>query len=538
MKKTCAIKVLAVVLAMVMVLGTSLSAMAATVTSTTTVKDGTTKVTTNVSGLSGDEMATYLVTDADSLYQVDSTNIKYIDQKDAANGAVKFEYTGDALTANDKIYVGAESLSAPVQSEDPTEVSGAAVYENGVMSTLNKDLTNAEGNAKDIALAGSAANVTSVYKNGTEVPFAKKADGIAVFCALDDGDVLNIYYTSTVVSAASIINSGNYNATYPAAKNKTGSICTFNRYESMADSAKNPQGELNPDQYWFVADPIEGTFTFSYGRDYVAANIASNKYLNDDGKDVLESNWPEIYALYQDESVTTSTWSRTLTIDEAGTPNVGGLALDNTTWLEQEFSVAEDGNYELIARTSSWGSERKPTFEIYQGDTKVADAVITPTQIGGKWNFAAADGGAIALDGGVTYTLKAKSSASFIRFDFAAFVPAGEPADAALASKDAFMAEIAKSDVVDNVEVRIGDVTLTDTALTVLARVFGNYEACGIAVGSDKYEAIGVAGNGAYAVELQDDAGMIEAFQDAEVKAYVNDGYDDLFTGAVTPTVK
>ena len=86
MKKTRAMKVLAVVLAMAMVLGTSLSAMAATVTSTTTVKDGVTKVTTNVSGLSGSEMATYLVTDADSLYQVNSTNIKYIDQKgDAYN---------------------------------------------------------------------------------------------------------------------------------------------------------------------------------------------------------------------------------------------------------------------------------------------------------------------------------------------------------------------------------------------------------------------------------------------------------------------
>ena len=80
MKKTRAMKVLAVVLAMAMVLGTSLSAMAATVTSTTTVKDGVTKVTTNVSGLSGSEMATYLVTGADSLYQVDSTNFKYIDQ--------------------------------------------------------------------------------------------------------------------------------------------------------------------------------------------------------------------------------------------------------------------------------------------------------------------------------------------------------------------------------------------------------------------------------------------------------------------------
>lgn len=517
MKKTRAMKVLAVVLAMAMVLGTSLSAMAATVTSTTTVKDGVTKVTTNVSGLSGSEMATYLVTGADSLYQVDSTNIKYIDQKDAAAGAVRFEYTGGALTA----------------SEDPTEISGAIVYENGIQNALNSNLTNTEGTKKDIQLAGSAANVTSVYKNGTEVPFAKKADGIAVFCALDDGDVLSIYYTSTVVSAASVINSGNYNATYPASKNTTGSICTLNRYESMADSVKNPQGEAAPGEYWFVADPIQGEFTFSYGREYVAANIKNNKYTETE----LATNYPEIYALYQDESSTASTWSKTLTIDEAGTPNVGGLVLDNNTWLEQEFSVAEDGNYELIARTSSWAAERKPTFEIYQGDTKVASAVITPTLVSGKWNFAAADGGAVALKGGVTYTLKAKSSASFIRFDFAAFVPAGEPADAALAGQDAFMAEIAKSDVAENVEVRIGDVKLTDTALTVLARVFGNYTECGIAVGSDKYAAIGVAGNGAYAVELQDDAGMIAAFQNAAVKAYVNDDYDDLFAGPVTPTV-
>lgn len=533
MKKTRAMKVLAVVLAMAMVLGTSLSAMAATVTSTTTVKDGVTKVTTNVSGLSGSEMATYLVTGADSLYQVDSTNIKYIDQKDAAAGAVRFEYTGGALTANDKIYVGAESLSTPIKSEDPTEISGAIVYENGIQNALNSNLTNTEGTKKDIQLAGSAANVTSVYKNGTEVPFAKKADGIAVFCALDDGDVLSIYYTSTVVSAASIINSGNYNATYPAAKNKTGSICTLNRYESMADSEKNPQGEAAPGEYWFVADPIQGEFTFSYGRENVAANIKNNKYAETE----LATNYPEIYALYKDESSTASTWSKTLTIDEAGTPNVGGLVLDNNTWLEQEFSVAEDGNYELIARTASWAASRKPTFEIYQGDTKVADAVITPTQISGKWNFAAADGGAVALKGGVTYTLKAKSSEKFIRFDFAAFIPAGEPADAALAGQDAFMAEIAKSDVAENVEVRIGDVKLTDTALTVLARVFGNYTDCGIAVGSDKYAAIGVAGNGAYAVELQDDAGMIEAFQNAAVKAYVNDGFDDLFAGPVTPTV-
>lgn len=522
MKKTCAIKVLAVVLAMVMVLGTSLSAMAATVTSTTTVKDGVTKVTSNVSGLSGNEMATYLITDAASLYQVDSTNIKYIDQKDAASGAVKFEYTGDALTADDKIYVGAESLSTPVQSEDPTEVSGAAVYENGVLKGLNGNLTNTEGTAKDIALAGNVANVTSVYKNGIEVPFAKKANCIAVFCALEDGDALNIYYTSTVVSSASIIERGEF-VSSKGNGNNTGTVTAFNIREALGKGVE--QGESGPNEYWFTGK-YTGDQTFTY--DKAAATAYYNK-LDDAKKTSFRNNYPELYALIEAGSDATE-WTKSFDNE-----TVAGLAI-NTGTFEPTLQVAESGVYKLMARTKSYELSRKPTFAIYDGDTLVASSTITPA-LKDRWNFAAADG-TVTLEGGKTYTLKISANA-LVRFDFVAFVPAGEPADAAIAGQEAFMSEIEKSEVAADAEVRIGDVTLTDTALTVLARVFGVYNSCGIDVNGSKYEALGVAGNGAFAVELQDDAGMIDAFQSAAVKAFATNEWDEyIYAGPVTPTVK
>ena len=348
----------------------------------------------------------------------------------------------------------------------------------------------------------------------------KKADGIAVFCALDDGDVLSIYYTSTVVSSTSVLERGEF-VPSKGKLNQTGTITAFNRCEAMGQGSD--QTESAASDYWFTTQ-YTGDQTFTY--DKVKVTEYYNKQ-EDKKKESFQKNFPELYALIEAGTEATE-WTKSF-----DNKTVAGIAL-NTGTFEPSLQVAESGNYKLLARTNSFLLSRKPKFEIYDGDTLVASRTISPT-VKEDWNFAAADG-TVTLEGGKTYTLKISANA-LVRFDFVAFVPAGEPADAALKGQDAFMAEIAKSDVAESLEVRIGDVKLTDTTLTVLARVFGNYTECGIAVGSDKYPAIGVAGNGAYAVELQDKAGMIDAFQKAAVKAYVNDGYDDLFAGPVTPTV-
>lgn len=176
MKKVCAMKILCAVLAIAMVLGTGVSAMAVTTYSTVVYNtDGTYNVTTEVEGLAeGGEMVTYMVHNASSMYAVTPANIDYIEQKTATGSTETFAYDGTGATgalAGYKIYVGAESLSAPVEGT-ATVIEGPAVELNGepvVVAVDNYDVAD-DKVVKTIKLpAGTAATVTAVKIGDTAV---------------------------------------------------------------------------------------------------------------------------------------------------------------------------------------------------------------------------------------------------------------------------------------------------------------------------------------------------------------------------------
>ncbi len=510
MKKAGAMKILAVVLAMVMVLGTSIGAMAASVTSTTKYVDGGYNVTTSVSGLNADEMVTYLVSDADSLYQVGPGNIEYVDQQTAQGTTAQFSYTGtgDEFGANKKIYVGAQSLEQPIESENTVLQAGAVLMENGKISTAeNTDLTNTEGTLKTITLSNSSNLVTSVYKNDQEIDFFKTADGIAVTCEITENDVIYVsYQMPEILSSAAYIDQGRANTTYETL-NATGSVASLNGIASHLQG-NTIQGESS--EYWFIPQKWTGQeITFKYD---VAkkADIAADESVPQNIKDAVAAD-------------TENTGSVTVIFTDYQPYGITLHSNDGQYIVYQDVYVPVSGTYNLVTRTNSYAADRKPAVEIWDGNEEyVIDRVEATPTVANQWSLGKGDH-SVDLDAGY-YTIKIKSTNNIIRFDFAALMPADPAAEAALASQDAFMDYVAQTtDAQATAEIRLGTVTLSDTALTAFARVIGNYTECGINVNGKKYQALGVSGNGAFAVGLEDEAGGLSAeFAEAQVSAYAD----------------
>lgn len=530
MKKSCAVKCIAIVLAMVMVLGTSLSAMAAAVSSTTKYVSGGYRVTTDVSGLNGNEMVTYLVHDADSLYKVTPANIDYVDQKTAAaGGSVQFGYTGTGeWNEAKKIYVGAESLSEPVQSTNSILAEGATLIENGkVSSAVNEDLTNEEGTLKYININNVATTVTSVYKNNDPIDFMR-ADGarIAIDCEITSDDTIYVTYKMPeVLSAASYIDNGLATLNYTA-RNAVGNIGSLNGVVSKIDGdAAGTIGES--DAYWFLPQKWESQdVSFKYQirtAEEVAANSKYAPYLKEtilaDGsipqsvRDAIEADSAE------------GKLSGTVTATLTDYQPYGIILNGSAQTLDFNVYVPADGVYNLITRTNSYTVERKPVIEIYNAETEeLVDTITATPSAANAWSLGKGDK-TLDLAAG-NYIMKVKSSTGIVRFDFAALIPEGPAANAAMTDKETFLDYVENSEDTYDTIIRLGDVYLSDTALTAFARVIGYYETCGIKVDGVNYQAAGTAGDGAFAVELADDNGGLKTeFANAQVSAYA-DSYE------------
>ncbi|MBR4030680.1 MAG: hypothetical protein IKJ06_04720 [Clostridia bacterium] len=183
MKKS-ATKILVAVLCLSMVLGTSISAMAAVTVTGTDVKvnyfdKSVEKIKTTVRTTAAEEV-TYMVHNAESLSSVEAENIKYIDQQEI-NGVGTFEYTLSNYNSDtDKIYVGGQSLDAPVNSTPSIYDCGFDVKVNDV--ALDTYLNIEPGYVK--VILDSAAGVTSVKITGTteyDVDFMKGNGYIHIF---------------------------------------------------------------------------------------------------------------------------------------------------------------------------------------------------------------------------------------------------------------------------------------------------------------------------------------------------------------------
>lgn len=210
MKKS-ATKILVAVLCLSMVLGTSISAMAAVTVTGTDVKvnyfnKSVEKITTTVRTTAPEEV-TYMVHNATDFLSITEDNIKYIDQQEI-DGVGTFEYTLSSYdSTTDKIYVGGQSLSAPELSTPSTTDSGFAVKVDGtaVDATLNIEPDYVK------VILDSAAGVTAVKITGTteyDVDFMKGNGYIHIFKpealnAWEEGCTIEIT-TGEVVTASDV----------------------------------------------------------------------------------------------------------------------------------------------------------------------------------------------------------------------------------------------------------------------------------------------------------------------------------------------
>lgn len=554
MKKARATKILCAVLTVIMVLGTGLSAMAA-VTSTSVIKYDTANsaysVTTNVFDLAENEMVTYLVHNADSMYNVGPANIDYIDQKNADGTTAKFEYksTGNWLTKNEKIYVGAESITAPVESTaDPMEL-GVAVYVNGV---LLKGLTiegKSAAGIKKIAL-DYAANVIDVRYNDEPVEFFNIDGAIGFYtdAALNDEDdkieittaaakFVNDPTADNILSSADIINLGLANAPADTANggaglsysngqvtNWNGIICRIAGVEASED--------LTAYNYWFANK--ETTFG-DLGYETVDVKFSSTKEPKNESYGSTIS-YEDIKAAYDSDKTKPVTVNVENFVPEGITLHKSGTA------IPVEITVPAPGNYKLIARQNAHTADRMTA--ITYGDKSIGAV----SEKKGEYSFAkSAD--SIYLEAGThTVTLNALGS-SLVRFDFLALVPATAASDdaygAVLAAKkddenaNAFKEYLKKGYFTEGTAgIKLGTVKVEGNTLVAFGRAKGAYAECGILILTDEgpqvFPALGVAANpgsanGGFAIELidEDDKDLAEEFKGSYLYAYaITEGQD------------
>lgn len=576
MKKARATKILCAVLTVIMVLGTGLSAMAA-VTSTSVVKYNTDNtaygVTTQVSGLAENEMVTYLVHNASSMYNVAPANIDYIDQKNATGTTATFSYkgTGNWAEKNENIYVGAESITAPVTGNVSTMEEGVAVTVNGVLlQGLNIVGKDAAG-IKKIAL-DYAAKVVDVKYNGEAVEFFNIDGAIGFYtdAALDqESDTIAITTAAAqfvgdptangALSAADIINMGLADQPVDSGKAtldyQNGQIANWN---GVLAALKNVSGgESVKDDFWYqnsktIAElGYESTIDVVFGAK--APSSASTHYVTSMGV--------ESYI----EAYNGGATSAEINIADL-VPN--GLALKSTgTEIDLQLTVPATGDYKLVARQNSWSDDRMATLAVNGTELSAVPAAIE------QFSFGCSDG-AVRLEAGETYNAKLDAvGGNLTRLDFIALVPAelanilvNEAANLEYAVKvngslvpltdeqkannavvGAKIVEIlaAGNFTEGTVGVKLGTVKVEGSNFVAFGKAKGAYDECGIVIFADDtyvLPALGVAAtpgsdNGGFAIELIDEDGvdLAEEFSGAAVRAYaIIDGEDPAAEEGIT----
>ncbi len=177
----------AIVAAGALLMSMSLAAFAATYTTETVYVTGDNtkvEVTTNVTGLSGSEQVAYLVTSNND------SEIVWVDQKAATNGAVEFKFktaAANAKGAGSTILVGSESIAAGsfdadkqnlIKLADATATWSVALDQEGKAHGMvyAVEAENVTGSVKGsvvtfVALPDAGYALAGITKDGAEVPF-------------------------------------------------------------------------------------------------------------------------------------------------------------------------------------------------------------------------------------------------------------------------------------------------------------------------------------------------------------------------------
>ena len=571
MKKVCAKKIVSGVLSVAMLLSASVSAMAATATSVVKYNADQTEytITTDVVGVASGEMVTYMVHDASNFYSITPANIEYVDQKTAATSSAQFTYKGagnwnELATAGMKIYVGAESLSAPLTTDPTVTEAKTTVFVNGVMDNTAVVTNDAiDGGYKyEVVNASVAPYVVAVYLNSDKVDFYRTGDSIGLFTdrELTTDDNIKLTTRAVVYSAKDYYESSEYanafltlkdtiNANWEVVYNN-GDSSTF---PQVARVINNNQDSDEPSNYKYVNTK---TFGEIYGKETVNWT-ATMKNLTG-VSEVFLLDWNDESKKIETQRQTAYGYDGTGDLRQAtsyNNPEPGTYTFDMTDFIPQginlstsgnavevSVSIPVGGNYKLLTHASAFAPERKVVAELYND----ADERVATFKSGGTkdvFGYALSDG-EINVPAG-SYTIKLKGEAGLVRLDYMAFLPATEATNAAVAGGDATVESyidnsVAMDDI--NMAIEIGNVRVTNNALVVFARATGSFSAAGIMVNGVQYPALAVSGvdgygHGGFAIELCDETNDVSDLTNAAVEAYVIDPFDEVLkTGSVTPT--
>ncbi|MBQ2966688.1 MAG: hypothetical protein IJE10_01035 [Clostridia bacterium] len=562
MKKSCAMKLLAVALVVILTMSTGLSAMAASVTSFTRYDGDTVNVETQVTGLDEESMVTYLVTDNTSLAATTDAKIKAIDQVNVGNNtAVEFGYTttADAIET-DKIYVGADTWTAATESGKVKAASGANVVENGIVSeplAANMELLAEEGEATAVTLAGSTSDkVAYVLVDGAEVDFAiKDTDEIYVFEALTKDTIINIGYYAPIVTAASIIDAMPETlekGTHFVSSNtgaQSGTVGFLNARQFSADDNNNSYGDALKAWYKTTeAKTANMILTGAVIKKVLAGTPGENGSVAYDGgstnaDNVSAAEYAVIKELFKGQEAELDDATEYTIPVNYGSGQDWIMHVGSSNSMDTTLNVPVAGTYTLAFRIGAYQTTRVPKVAV-NGGSFVASTMYSEIS-GGEGDPGCIATVDVALNAGENTIAIRNNASSVLRFDFMVALAKDAMADKVLEQMDnargyatgrtggyvPALDTVTGIDVYSDVVVTLGKVVQTENSITAFARATGDYSECGITVDTDNYKALAVSDGsddinykGAYAVELySDDAADIEALAGTAIKAYADE---------------
>ncbi len=560
MKKSCAVKFLAVALVLVLTVSTGLSAMAASVISLTRYNGDDVSVKTQVTGLKEETMVTYMVTDNTSLAATTDSTIKAIDQVNVGDKtAVEFGYnTTSAAIDTDKIFVGADTWNAAAESGKILAASGANVTENGIAPATphanNMNLLADEDDVTAVTLTNASADeVAYVTIDGVEVDFSvKDADEIYLFDALTADSIINIGYKAPYFTAASVMDAWpetlEYGTHFTGSNTGaiSGSIGYLNSVQFQLDAqgsygdglkAWYPTSEAKTVEYQILGSSMKKIFADGavQADGTVVLKDGSGSAKATAGADVVAAAFEQ----YDADAVAAMEDTARYPVAVAYSKNQQWIMhLGTSNALNIELDVPVAGTYTMVFHQGAYQTSRLPVVTVNGAEAKTATmySAISGSE-GDNGCISTLD---VTLNKGVnTFTIK--SASSIVRLDSVYLLNKDAVGQEMIEIMDANRTAATRPVAIDKVTgynrfedtvVTLGKVVQTENSITAFARVSGAFDECGIEVGADQYAALAVGGSedldtkGAYAIELySDNADDIAALKGRGIMAYADDNY-------------
>lgn len=587
--KKGATKVLVAVLCLSMVLGTSMSAMAAATVGNTDVKvdfvTGATTVTTSVT-TTANEKVTYMVHDAADFYSVTKDNVKYIDQKTINATTDTFTYTTNSFGANDVVYVGGDSLDAPVVSSTMQTKDGLTIKINGEVANnewegFNTYAKVTMANAADVTAVtlGADAATATQFAIGNGVLYVMLPAGATQWT--EDLAIVNITTaTAEDVAAPIIIKAIDLINHYTPEDYGVIDLCNASK---SVGSVSQPGHSTTVGRWIFgeeqsyhstvgsSEDFVEGTYSYTakagmLNGKYVlvganGAALTLNPLDPDTGfyMNTYQALEDDLKAILADinagvaNAKATDNGDGTFTINSSFYLNgyMGKMYLPVSTPLTKTVYVPAAGDYKVLALYNPSSNERcvkvtvnGTTYTVGGTEgtlTKDNGTTVTTYQNPSGPGGAVLDSDVIRLEKGFQEIGISANNAS-LRFGSVVLVPVdmvqtildavNGTEDAAITMTTDIWNNVILANVKANANIasgaKLGVVYLNSDSLLAYAKVVGgNAGSYGIRVNTgttvDTYEAVMVGDTGAFAIEVQGEGvNMLDLYKGAKVSAFAD----------------